>query len=88
MQTPITPLDIVALTEDFPERGLVKGQVGTVVEVLAPDVYEVEFSDNQGRTWAMVALRAEQLLVLRYEPAGLFQTGAFRGTMFPTNDEQ
>ena len=69
MQKTIKLLDVVALTEDFPEQGLVKGQVGTVVEDLAPNVYEVEFSDNQGRTYAMVALRAEQLLVLRYEPA-------------------
>src|SRR4051812_46361829 len=41
----------VALTEDLPERGLRRGQVGTVVEDLAPGVFEVEFSDNQGRTY-------------------------------------
>ena len=44
-------------------------QVGTIVETLAPDVYEVEFSDNEGRTYASLALRADQLIVLRYEPA-------------------
>jgi hypothetical protein len=63
-------LDVVALTEDLPPRGLHRGQVGTVVEELAPGVFEVEFSDQQGRTYATVALRAEQLLVLRYEPSG------------------
>jgi len=42
---------------------------GTVVEELAPAVFEVEFSDNQGRTYAMLALRADQLLRLHYEPA-------------------
>jgi len=62
-------LDVVALTEDVPEKGLRRGQVGTVVEYLAPGVYEVEFSDNQGRTYAMLALHTEQLIVLRYEPA-------------------
>mgnify|MGYP005839047311 FL=1 len=55
--------------EDVPSRGLRRGQVGTVVEVLGPDVFEVEFSDDQGRTYAMVPLYASQLLALRYEPA-------------------
>ena len=61
-------LDIVALTEDLPERGLRRGQVGTVVEVLAPEVFEVEFCDDQGRTYASLALLADQLLVLHYQP--------------------
>ena len=61
-------LDVVALTVDVPERGLSRGQVGTVVEALAPGVYEVEFCDNDGRTYASLALRADQLLVLHYRP--------------------
>ena len=69
MQTTLQLLDVVALTEDLPEHGLYRGQVGTVVEILAPDVFEVEFSDNEGRTYAELALRADQLLILRYEPA-------------------
>jgi len=32
----IRVLDVVALTQDLPERGLVRGQVGTVVEELPP----------------------------------------------------
>ncbi len=61
-------LDVVALTEDLPDRGLLRGQVGTVVETLAPGVFEVEFCDDNGRTYAMLALRADQLMVLRYRP--------------------
>jgi hypothetical protein len=68
MSKPIRLLDVVALTEELPERGLYRGQVGTVVEALAPDVFEVEFCDNEGRTYASLALRAEQLLVLHYRP--------------------
>ena len=68
MSNPIRLLDVVALTQDLPERGLSRGQVGTVVETLAPDVFEVEFCDNEGRTYASLALRAEQLLVLHYQP--------------------
>jgi hypothetical protein len=69
MKQKIKLLDVVALMEELPERGLSMGQVGTVVDVLAPDVFEVEFSDNEGRTFAELALKADQLLVLRYEPA-------------------
>jgi hypothetical protein len=68
LNEPIKLLDVVALTVDLPERGLVRGQVGTVVEELGPDVYEVEFSDSSGKPYAMLALKAEQLLALRYAP--------------------
>jgi hypothetical protein len=68
MCVPIRLLDVVALTVDLPERGLVRGQVGTVVESLAPDVYEVEFSDDDGRTYASMALPANHLMVLHYRP--------------------
>jgi hypothetical protein len=59
---------VVALLEDLPEQGLVRGQVGTVVEVWVPGVYEVEFSDDDGRTYALVSLKAEQLMRLHHEP--------------------
>ena len=60
-------LDVEAVTEDVQSSGLYRGQVGTVVEVLAPGVFEVEFSD-EGRTYALAALRVDQLMVLHYEP--------------------
>ncbi len=60
---------VVALLEDLPEQGLVRGQVGTVVESWAPGVYEVEFADESGKAFAMAALRAEQVIRLHYEPA-------------------
>jgi hypothetical protein len=63
----IKPLAVVALLEDQPERGLRRGQVGTVVERLAPGVFEVEFCDNEGRTYASLALRSDQLMILHHE---------------------
>jgi hypothetical protein len=60
-------LSVVALLDDLPEQGLERGQVGTVVESLGPGVYEVEFSDDNGQTYASLALRAEQLLKLHHE---------------------
>lgn len=69
MKQKVKLLDVVALMQEMPSRELSLGQVGTVVEVHAPDVFEVEFSDNEGRTFAELALKADQLLVLHYEPA-------------------
>jgi catabolite regulation protein CreA len=67
--TPVKLLDVVALLVDKPEEGLVVGQVGTVVEVLAPDVYEVEFLDSKGETIALTELKRSEVLVLKHEPA-------------------
>lgn len=68
MKNKVKLLDVVALTQQRPQKDLQPGQVGRVVEVLAPDVYEVEFTDNDGRIYAELALRVDQLLVLHYEP--------------------
>ena len=69
MNQKIRVLDVVALTEDIPDHGLLRGQVGTVVEALGPGVCEVEFVDNDGRTYATLPLKSSQLLVLHYQPA-------------------
>ena len=61
-------LDVVALTADIPEKLLLRGQVGTVVDILEPGHYEVEFCDDDGRTYAQATLGDDQLLVLRYNP--------------------
>ena len=45
-----------------------RGRVGTIVEVLAPTVFEVEFSDDAGRTYAQLPLHDYQLMVLHYQP--------------------
>lgn len=71
MSKNISLLDTVALSEDLPERNLKRGEVGTVVEILAPDTYEVEFCDDEGQTYAMFALRADQLMVLHNQGEAL-----------------
>ena len=58
---------VVALLQDLPQEGVVRGQVGTVIENWAPGVFEVEFADANGKTYAMVALKAEQLMQLHHE---------------------
>ena len=66
----INLLDTVALLEDLLQRGLGRGEVGTVVEILAPEVYEVEFSDG-GQTYAQLALKSEQIVVFHNQGEGL-----------------
>lgn len=57
-------LDVVALTSDIPEYNLRRGQVGTVVEILANgNAFEVEFSDLDGRTCESVGLSPDQISV-------------------------
>ncbi len=67
--THVKLLDVVALTADLPEYNLWRGQVGTIVAVLADGTtLEVEFCDREGRTYESVGLRPDQLMVLHYEP--------------------
>ena len=64
-------LDTVALLEDLPQRNLIRGEVGTVVEILSLNAFEVEFCDDDGETYAEFALRAEQLVVLHNQGKAL-----------------
>ena len=68
-KTSVKLLDVVALLDDRPKERLVAGQVGTIVEILAPDVFEVEFLDSTGRTISAVELARQEFLVLKHEAA-------------------
>lgn len=61
-------LDVVALIESHPEHNLQRGQVGTVVEKLDSDTYEVEFNDDEGHPYALIPFKTEYLLKLRTSP--------------------
>ena len=71
-------LDVVALERPFPDKGLERGQVGTIVEALSNGCFEVEFSDDEGRTYAFAAATPKDLLRLVYTPgrAGSQPAGA------------
>lgn len=69
LNAPVKLLDIVALLDDKPAEGLGVGQVGTIVDVLAPGVFEVEFLDSNGKTLALTELKRAELLVLKHEAA-------------------
>lgn len=61
-------LDVVALLADLPAAGLARGQVGTVVDLPDVNTALVEFSDDDGRAYAVVPCRPVDLLVLHYVP--------------------
>jgi len=61
-------LDVVALLTDVPAERLARGQVGTIVESLDEQTVLVEFSDDEGRAYALVPCPRPELLVLHYVP--------------------
>jgi hypothetical protein len=61
-------LDVVAITTDRPEHGLMRGHVGTIVEELDQGTYEVEFCDEHGASYAQIALPMTRLFVLHHRP--------------------
>jgi hypothetical protein len=68
--------DVVALLEDTPaehfETGrpllLRRGQIGTVVMTYDGTAFDVEFAAPDGRTYALLPIRAERLMLLRDRP--------------------
>jgi hypothetical protein len=77
MKQRIKLFDVVALAKNLPKHKLRCGQVGTVVELLDSSVFEVEFTDNAGRAYASLALKENQLLVLRYQPQAVGSESQF-----------
>jgi hypothetical protein len=80
--TTLTTLDTIAnlkpiardrLTLVEPEYQLIQalpiGQVGTILEIYPGESlsYLVEFSDQQGREYAMAVLQSDEVLALHYE---------------------
>jgi hypothetical protein len=68
--------DLVALLEDTNARHfetgqsliLRRGQIGTVVMNYGDQAFEVEFAAKDGRTYALLALESDKLMLLRDAP--------------------
>jgi|GEM_PF-1009853 len=57
--------DVVELIVNLPQHGLSAGMHGTVLEVHGDgEAFEIEFSDEQGRTVNFLALPPEQFIVV------------------------
>ena len=54
--------DVIKVSKDIQED-ISAGDVGTVVHIfdVTPPVYEIEFTDNEGRTLATVPLKKEDM---------------------------
>lgn len=65
--SPIQELDVVALLSDIPAENLLRGQVGTIVDLAGNRLALVEFSTDDGAASAIVAISEELLLPLVYE---------------------
>lgn len=51
------------------EENLLKGQVGTIVEVYNDsEAFEVEFVNTKGETYGLLTLYPKQLVILHYTP--------------------
>jgi hypothetical protein len=61
-------LNVVALLTGLPAQRLARGQVGTIVEELDDKTLLVEFSDDQGRAYAVAPCPRADLPVLHYVP--------------------
>ena len=59
--------DVVAFLADVPAAKVLRGQVGTVVDVLPDDTMLIEFADDNGRASAITPVEIAKLLVLQYE---------------------
>ena len=57
--------DVIALLKE--RNNLVIGQVGTIVEILDEENFEVEFTNTKGETIATVPVNSKDLLLLHYE---------------------
>jgi hypothetical protein len=64
----VSVLDVMALLAGRSVDGFVRGQVGTVVDILDDDRVLVEFSDEQGRAYAVSPCERLDLLILHYVP--------------------
>jgi hypothetical protein len=52
---------VMLLTDRFQHEGLVKGNIGYIIEVYAEGVYEVEFSDANGITIAQIVVSEAEI---------------------------
>ena len=75
----IQEYDLVAVDRDIPATHketnelilLRKGQVGTVVMDFDGEAFLIDFANEEGTTYAMETIPAEQLIPLLYNPVAL-----------------
>lgn len=81
MTRPAEMFDTVALLRDFPQRGVVRGDIGSVVEIYG-DAYEVEFVGEDGAPRAMFAVPRDDCLPVHIGPSPRALTGVVNGVLW------
>ncbi len=69
-------------TDKYQAEGVSKGTLGYIIEVYPPDAYEVEFSDQDGTTFAQIVAQGNELQ--SDEPSLLTQSAAKGSTVMET----
>ncbi|HET7231537.1 MAG TPA: DUF4926 domain-containing protein [Longimicrobium sp.] len=67
MNKPVRELDTVVLLRDLPDAGLRAGDMGAIVHLHSPDVFEVEFVARSGHTVALRTLSISDVRAARDE---------------------
>lgn len=72
--------DTITLTENITTNQFMtdkkivipRGQVGIIIEIYPEEnAFEVEFSDSNGQTYALLSLSVEQFIILYYDTSNL-----------------
>jgi len=67
MRDPAKVGDDVMLVEDVPQHNLLLGQLGRILEILAPDTFQVGFAVKTSSVITKLTLKLSQFTVLRHE---------------------
>lgn len=79
-------LDDVAVTANLPDRGLVRGQVGVIVEELDESTVLVEFADLTGASYAVEPIPVSVLLGLKHGPPAAGAAGTRGAVLLRTQE--
>lgn len=71
-------LEVVVLEKDLSDHGLKKGDLGTIVEMYAPDGLEVEFAAADGKTQALLTLTTDE--VRKVKPSDMVAVRSLQAT--------
>lgn len=60
----VKQFDVVRITKDYPIEGIIKGQIGTILDVYDDNHFEIEICDDYERTLFLVTLSKDFLEVV------------------------
>src|SRR5262249_41048535 len=67
MHDEVTVNDLIVLSEDIPQHNLLRGRIGRILEITAPNEFYVDFVDDHAHAIAKIHLESSQLTILRHQ---------------------